>query len=182
MAVVNYEFWVEIHKNYSDNVNTGAGAEYFYRSGPYNHGGEISAYTVTTPTRVNAEFKANGNISVVGTVSQSYDPTQGSLTLQFDTLDNTLISNLETNFLRTRVVIYRLANIPAPIFSDFTNAQYFDGNVTNFSIQGGQTNQIVQLDCESIFTRGNGVKGRTNAQLEPLSGITIKWGSIQWQS
>jgi hypothetical protein len=31
MAVINYEYWIEIHKNYSDNVNTGGGAEYFYQ-------------------------------------------------------------------------------------------------------------------------------------------------------
>lgn len=150
---------------------------YYYTTGQSN----VSCSTTTIPT--SHTFLANNQVSVVGNLVESYDPSQGDFTLQIDTNDTTLINTLTTNFLRTRITAYKMFRDNSTNAADTTNLiQIYDSYVTDVTVQGGQTGLSIQMKSRTLFNGLNTKKGRTNHDLEPPTGVNIVWGSIQWQT
>lgn len=142
---------------------------------------DVTCTTSTVPA--SHTFLANNQISVVGNTEESYDPSQGNFTLQLDTTDTGVITTLSTNFLRTRITAYKMFRNNSTNAADTTNLiQLTDGFITDATVQGGRDNLSIQLSSRPIFNSLTSKVGRTNHDLEPQTGVTIVWGSIQWQT
>lgn len=151
-------------------------SQLFYTTGHSN-------VTLTTPTRpVNTNYLATNQVSVVSSLRESYDPLQGDFILQLDTTDTSLINSLTNNFLKIRVVAYKLFRDSSTNAADISNIiQLYDSNVTDCTVQGGLDELSIQLRSRTVLNGLDVVKGRTNSQLEPSTGVNIVWGSIQWR-
>ena len=150
---------------------------YYYTTG-------FSDVTCTTPTVTSSHtFSSTNQLSIVGDMIESYDPSQGDFTLQIDTTSATIISDLSGNFLRTRITAYKMFRDNTTNVADTTNLiQIYDSYATDAVVQGGKETSTIQLKSRTIFNALNTKKGRTNHDLEPPSGINIVWGSVQWQT
>lgn len=151
-------------------------SQLFYTTGHSN-------VTLSTPTRpVATTFLATNQVAVVGSLRESYDPLQGDFILQIDTTDTSLISSLSTNFLKIRVVAYKMFRDSSTNAADTANIiQLYDSTVTDCTVQGGLDELSIQLRSRTILNGLDVVKSRTNSQLEPTTGVNIVWGSIQWR-
>jgi hypothetical protein len=152
------------------------GSQLFYTTGHSN-------VTTSTPTRpVSTTYNATNQVTVVSSLRESYDPLQGDFILQIDTTDTSLINSLTTNFLKITVVAYKMFRNISSNVPDTTNLiQLYNSNVTDCVVQGGLDELSIQLRSRTILNGLDVVKGRTNSQLEPSTGINIVWGSIQWR-
>ena len=150
---------------------------YYYTTGHSN-------VTCTTTTVTSSHtFNATNQVSIVGNMVESYDPSQGDFVLQLDTTDTTLITDLTTNFLKTRITAYKMFRDNTTNVADTTNLiQIYDSYATDAVVQGGQNGISIQMKSRTVFNGLRTKKGRTNADLEPATGINIVWGSIQWQT
>jgi len=151
---------------------------YYYTTG-------FSDVTCSTTTIASSHtFLASNQVSVVGNIVESYDPSQGEFTLQIDTTDTSIITALTgTNFLKTRISSYKMFRNNSTNAADTTNLiQLYDGYVTDVTVQGGRDSLSIQLKSRTIFNSLDTIKGRTNHDLEPQTGTAIVWGSIQWQT
>lgn len=157
-------------------ITNGATAYY------YTTGNSDVACATATIASVHT-FLATNQVSVVGNMVESYDPSQGDFTLQIDTNDTALINTLTVNFLKTRITAYKMFRNVSTNVADTANLiQIYDSFATDVVVQGGKDGISIQMKSRTVFNGLNTRKGRTNHDLEPPTGINIVWGSIQWQT
>lgn len=156
-------------------IYTGAGVNYFYTTGNSN-------ITVSTPTQpAGQSFIYQNGITIIGNMVESFIPTESEIILTIDTLDNTIITNLETKLQKCRLVIYKMFRDSTTNAADTTNLiTIFDGTAASMDISAGDSGQSVQVKYKNLFTNFNVIKTRTNSQLEPSLGAKMYWGSIVW--
>lgn len=154
-------------------IYTGEGTDYFYTTG-------LTDVDVDTGTTSGSEtFLVNNQISVVSEFQEDYDPQVGTFTLQWETLDNNLVDILTTDFLKTRIVVYKMFRDSTTLQADTANLiQIIDSTVTELDITADEQTQAVNLRCQTVFANLNAVKGRTNGNFAPDTTATIFWGQI----
>jgi hypothetical protein len=158
-------------------IYTGSGTNYFYTTGQSN-------ITIITPTQAypGANFTTSNGLTTIDNLVESYTPVQNDYGIQLETFDNTVIANIETNFQKCRLVVYKMFRDSATNAADVNNLiTVFDGTASSFDLQGGEGVQTLQIKFKNIFSNLGIIKGRTNSQLEPTTGIKMMWGTIVWQ-
>lgn len=156
---------------------TGSGTNYFYTTGQSN-------ITLVTPTQAypGVSFTTSNGLRTIDNLVESYTPVQNDYGIQLETFDNTVIANIETNFQKCRLVVYKMFRDSTTNVADTSNLiTMFDGYASSFDLQGGSGIQTLQIKFKNIFSNLGVVKGRTNSQLEPTTGIKMMWGTIVWQ-
>jgi hypothetical protein len=149
----------------------------FYTTG-FSDVGPITTGSYATPHT----FLANNQMSIVGNLVEKFDPLAGEFTLQISTTSSALINALANNFLKTRIVAYKMFRDNTTNAADTTNLiQLYDSYVSDCNIQGGQDSITIELKSRSALVALDTVRGRTNIDIEPPLGVQIVWGTIQWQ-
>lgn len=123
-------------------------------------------------------FVVNNGVRVVGDLKESFLITVNEFTLILQTFDsaNTILSGLDTNLNQCRLVVYKMFRDPDTNVADSSNlVNVFDGYATACSILGGTSAQVFQIQYRSIFNNFLGTKARTNSQLQPSTGQTLRW-------
>lgn len=148
------------------------GTTYYYTTGNNN-------ITLTTPTSGTSQsFTVNNGVSVVGDMRESFLLTVNEFTLTLQTFDtgNLVLTGIDTGLNQCRLVVYKLFRDPDTLSPDTSNLLLiFDGYATACTIIGGDQSQTIQLQYRSIFNNFLGIKARTNSQLEPSTGQSLKW-------
>lgn len=123
-------------------------------------------------------FVVNNGVKVVGDLKESFLITINEFTLILETFDsaNTLLTGIDTNLNQCRLVVYKMFRDADTNVADSANLiSIFDGYATACTIVGGSQAQVFQIQYRSIFNNFLGVKARTNSQLQPSTGQTLRW-------
>lgn len=128
-------------------------------------------------------YLSSNQLSVIGSIKESYDPNGNEVTIEFQTTDYTLIYNLNQKLLKTKITIskvYRDVTTNEPIFPNGIYTMY-TGSVTAMTVQADERTQVIQLRSQSVFRNLDNVRNRKNTDIVPSDSRVIVWGTIVWQ-
>ena len=145
----------------------------------------------TAPDAGANTYLAQGQYLGFGDVQETQDVRVGSLALTFTGVDFTTLGYVLNNeYIDRRVVLYRAVLNPDYTFNAGNVFQYFDGNITEFTIAESKEQASLTLKVASQFADYERTNGRrtnntsqqrefpTDVGLEfaPQIQVDIKWG------
>lgn len=128
-------------------------------------------------------YSATNGVTLVGNLNESYILNQNQFNLQIETTDVNFVNTLEAARNNIRVVAYQMfRNLTTGVPDTANLIPLYDSNAAEITVQGGEGPLTISIQTRPVFNALDKVKSRTNSDLEPPTGTSIIWGSIQWQS
>jgi len=126
---------------------------------------------------------SSNQLSVVGSIKESYDPNGNEITIEFQTTDNTLIYNLNQKLLKTKITVSKVFRDATTNVADLTTGIFvmYTGSATAMTVQADERTQTIQLRSQSVFRNLDNVRNRKNTDIVPSDSRVIQWGTIVWQ-
>jgi len=152
---------------------------------------DINYDSPTAPESGVQTYLAQGQYIGFGTVQETSDVRVGTVAVTFTAVDFTTLGYVLSNdYIDRRVVMYRVVLNDDYTFSDANVFQYFDGNITDFTISESKETATLTLQVASQFAdyeRANGRRTNNSSQqrffaddvgleFSPQIQTDVKWG------